>query len=54
MRGDRRGRVHTQPGPDYAGDSADAIEKPYGIARNRVYAGRKARQVLRDVESRLE
>ena len=54
MRSDRRSRLHTQLRSDYAGDSADTLEKPYRIARNRVYAGRKARQVLRNVESRVE
>ena len=54
MRSDRRGGVHTQPGRNHAGDSADAVQKPYRIARNRVYAGREARQVLRNVEGRLE
>ena len=54
MRSDRRSGVHTQPRPDYAGDSAYALEKPHGIARNSVYAGREARQVLRNVESRVE
>lgn len=54
MRSDRRSGVHTESRPDYAGDSADPLEKPYRIARNRVYAGREARQVLRNVESRPE
>ena len=54
MRSDRRGGVHTQPRPDYAGHSADALEKLDRIARNSVYAGREARQVLRNVEGRLE
>ena len=54
MRSDRRGGVHTQPGRHHAGDSADAVEKLDGIARNRVYTGGEARQVLRHMEGRLE